>query len=55
MKNLSEIDDAMQANILAHDMSVFDKEEIYTNCTVQIWSNSVTGAVSVGWWENNDG
>lgn len=33
-------------------VSVFDKEEIIENCTVQILSNSTTGEVSIGWWKN---
>lgn len=32
--------------------AIFDEEEIYPNCTVQILRNSVTGEVSVGWWPN---
>lgn len=32
---------------------VFDKEEVYTNCTVQVLTNTVTGDVSVGWWRND--
>ena len=34
------------------DLSLYDVEEIHENCTVQVWRNSVTGEVSVGWWEN---
>ena len=34
------------------ECSFFDIEEIHKNCTVQIWANSVTGDVSVGWWRN---
>ena len=30
---------------------VFDVEEIYEGCTVQILRNSKTGEVSIGWWE----
>ena len=30
----------------------FDIEEIHENCTVQILRNSVTGEMSLGWWEN---
>ena len=30
----------------------YDTQEIHENCTVQIWRNSRTGAVSIGWWEN---
>ena len=35
-------------------MNLYDQEEIHRNCTVQIWSNSVTGESSIGWWENAD-
>ena len=30
----------------------YDVEERHENCTVQILKNSVTGAESVGWWDN---
>lgn len=33
---------------------VFDKEEIYHNCTVQVLTNTKTGEVSVGWWQEHD-
>ena len=36
------------------ETNIFDIEEIHHNCTVQILTNSVTGEVSVGWWENED-
>lgn len=32
--------------------NIFDQEEIHENCTVQVLTNSMTGEVSVGWWEN---
>ena len=31
---------------------IYDEVEEHPNCTVQILSNSKTGEVSVGWWEN---
>ena len=34
------------------ESNLYDEEEILPNCTVQILRNSVTGATSVGWWEN---
>lgn len=34
--------------------NVYDKEEIYPNCTVQVLTNTVTGEQSVGWWKNGD-
>ena len=40
-------------DILSVETSVFDQEEIYPNCTVQVLTNSVTGEVSVGWWRND--
>lgn len=30
--------------------NIFDQEEKYYPCTVQVLRNSVTGEVSVGWW-----
>lgn len=32
--------------------NIYDQEEVHENCTVQIWKNSQTGEVSIGWWEN---
>lgn len=34
--------------------ATFDKEEIYTDCTVQILTNTVTGEQSIGWWKNEN-
>ena len=36
------------------ETNIFDQEEIYTDCTVQILRNSVTGEVSIGWWKNDN-
>lgn len=36
------------------EMNVYDKEEIYPNCTVQVLTNTLTGKVSVGWWINEE-
>ncbi len=33
---------------------VFDEEETYPDCTVQVLTNTVTGEVSIGWWPNNE-
>lgn len=32
---------------------VFDKEEIFYGCTVQVLTNTKTGEVSVGWYRPN--
>ena len=34
--------------------NLYDEEEIHRNCTGQIWRNSKTGEVSIGWWEENE-
>ena len=36
------------------ETNIFDIEEIYPDCTVQVLRNSVTGEVSVGWWKNEE-
>ena len=41
-------------NIVSVESAIFDEEEIHTNCTVQIWRNSVTGDISIGWWPNEE-
>lgn len=35
------------------ESNIFDTETVIENCTVQIWENSETGEVSVGWWRND--
>ena len=37
----------------AIETNIYDIEEIYPDCTVQILRNSVTGEISIGWWEND--
>ena len=36
------------------ETNIFDEREIHTNCTVEIWRNSVTGKTSIGWWDNEE-
>ena len=33
-------------------INVYDEREVHNNCTVEIWKNTKTGRVSVGWYEN---
>lgn len=40
-------------NIENMEINIYDEEEIYPDCTVQVLKNSVTGKVSVGWWKNS--
>ena len=35
-------------------MNVYDEVEEHKDCTVQILRNSVTGEISIGWYENNN-
>lgn len=32
----------------------YDQSEIHHNCAVEIFSNSVTGDVSIGWWHEDE-
>ena len=41
-----------QETAVSVDMPIYNHEEIYPNCTVQIWSNTYTGQQSIGWWQN---
>lgn len=34
--------------------SIYDKEEVFPDCTVQVLTNTVTGETSVGWWRNDN-
>ena len=34
--------------------NLYNIEEVYPNCTVQVLKNSVTGEQSIGWWVNED-
>lgn len=34
------------------DCNIFNKSEVHNNCTVEIWENSNTGKMSVGWYDN---
>jgi len=36
------------------EMNIYDTEELYPDCTVQILRNSITGDESVGWWRNSN-
>jgi len=36
------------------ETAIYDKEEIFEDCTVQVLTNSFTGEQSVGWWKNGD-
>jgi len=38
----------------APEVNVFDECETYYNCTVEVFRNSVTGAISVGWYSNGE-
>lgn len=35
------------------ETALYNKETIFPNCTVQIWENTATGEISVGWWRND--
>lgn len=36
------------------ETNMYDKEEIFPDCTVQVLTNTATGETSVGWWNNGN-
>ena len=42
-----------QQSVENMEINIYDEEETYSDCTVQVLKNSVTGKVSVGWWKNS--
>lgn len=36
------------------EVNIYDVEEVHDNCVVQILKNTVTGDMSVGWWEKEE-
>ena len=36
------------------EIPIYDQEEVYHNCTVQVLYSSYTGDCSVGWWKEGD-
>lgn len=42
---------AIEDFIHPESCGIYDLEEIHENCTVQVWKNSVTGEVSIGWYQ----
>lgn len=53
IKNTEQQNVENVVNIENMEINVYDEEEIYPDCTVQVLKNSVTGKVSVGWWKNS--
>lgn len=43
-----------KTEIVKVETNIYDKEEIYPDCTVQVLTNTATGETSVGWWKNDD-
>lgn len=42
------------SEVVGVESNLFDEYEIHTNCTVEIFRNSITGEISIGWWENDN-
>ena len=36
------------------ELNLYDKEEIYHNCVVQVLTNTATGEQSWGWWSEDN-
>lgn len=43
-----------QKEIVEVETNIFDRREVYEDCTVEVLQNSATGEISVGWWENDN-
>ena len=41
-------------NIVNIETNMYNKATLYTNCTVEVWENTVTGETSVGWYRTED-
>jgi Lar family restriction alleviation protein len=41
-----------RAEAVKVETNIYDKEEIFPDCTVQVLTNTATGETSVGWWKN---
>ena len=52
-KIISDVEKMNEFEQVQVETNMFDKEEIYRDCTVQVLTNTVTGEVSVGWWKND--
>ena len=53
IKNTEQQNVGSVVNIENMEINIYDEEEVYPDCTVQVLKNSVTGKVSVGWWKNS--
>ena len=38
--------------IVKVETNIYDQEETFPDCTVQVLTNTATGETSVGWWQN---
>lgn len=36
------------------ESNIYDEEETYYDCTVQVLRNSITGETSIGWFRNDE-
>ena len=41
-------------NITNIETNMYNKSTLYTNCTVEVWENTVTGEISIGWYRTED-
>ena len=50
-ENTEALELAIKALEAQTEINIYDKEETYHGCTVQVLTNTVTGQTSVGWWQ----
>lgn len=44
----------MSGSYNVDEVRIYDRNELHTDCTVQILRNSITGQWSLGWWPNKE-
>ena len=54
-KQLYALAKAASGVLVPVELNLYDEEELHEDCTVQILRNTVSGELSVGWWENQGG
>lgn len=50
----AEVDETREGNMNGIETNIFDECELHPNCTVEVLRNSITGEISIGWWDNDD-
>lgn len=50
-KQIDELDKFVNNSTQIIETNIFNEREVHDNCTVEIWKNSYTNEISIGWFE----